>query len=169
MLNDLQWAFSSSTLLSCILNSYKLLGTTKDSTAQLGNLWRNIIFFGFFFLFCYSLFCLCLNLPLVSLGQFSYNRCLNLSKQNFPLMALKRQICGWFNEFNSEPLLCFMPQTEIQAGCLCQGAGITPGIIYHLCVIFWTLLGLREWFSCAMYFLCMTKKKEILVLMMYSG
>lgn len=159
MLNGLQWAFYSRTLLSCFLNPYKLLGSPKNSTAQLGNIWRNIVFLFCFALLCYGLFCLCLNLPPISLGRLSYNRYLNLSKQSFPLKALEKQLCWWYNELNSEPLLCFMPQTEIQTRCLCQGATITARIIYHLCVIFWPLLGLREWFSCAMHFLWVTNKK----------
>lgn len=147
MLHELLWAFYSRALLSCFLNPCKLLGSTKNSTVQLGNIWRNltelfcfVLFCSFLFcfaLFCYSLFCMCLNLPPVSLGQLSYSRCLNWSKQNFPLKALKRQRSWWFNELNSELLLCFVPETEIQTRGLCQGAGLTARIIYHLCLIFW--------------------------------
>lgn len=149
MLNGFQWVFYSRAFLSCSLNTHKYLGSTENSTAQIGNILRNIIvlfcfiWFNFlsfcFTLFCYGLFCLYLNLPPVNLGQFAYNRCLNLSKQNFLLNVFKRQLSWWFDEFNSELLLCFMPKTEIKARCLCQGASVTARIIYHLCVIFCTL------------------------------
>lgn len=89
VLKDIWWAPYSRILPSCFLNPYKLSGSTKNSPGQPGNIWRNVIFWGFF---AVVFSCFCLSLPPVGLGQFSYNRCLHLSKQNFPQKALKRQL-----------------------------------------------------------------------------
>lgn len=100
VLEDLQWALYSRILPSCFLNPYKLSGSKKNSPGKPGNRWK-IVKFSFSFAVGSFLSHFCLNLAPVGLGQFSYNRCLNLSKWNFPQKALKRQLWGFLKARSS--------------------------------------------------------------------